>query len=91
MNHECAKVLLPLLGAEGRGEGGIAVHGSWKETGLVRARREPLPTSLARTPMSRILLSRGLARIAGRLAAVGNQVQLGAGAGFEFRRRFRAG
>jgi hypothetical protein len=29
MNDECAKVLLPLLRGEGRGEGGIAVHGSW--------------------------------------------------------------
>ena len=32
MNDECAQVLLPLLGGEGRGEGGIAVHGSWKES-----------------------------------------------------------
>ena len=35
MNDECAQVLLPLLGGEGRGEGGIAVHGSWKETNFL--------------------------------------------------------
>src|SRR5579864_2602742 len=30
MNDECAKTLLPLLGGEGRGEGGLSVRGSWK-------------------------------------------------------------
>ena len=50
MNDECAQMLLPLLGGEGRafaapkrlrprrrGEGGITVHGSWRASFLFRA------------------------------------------------------
>ena len=48
MNDECAKVLLPLLGGEGRGEGGIAVHGSWKASFRYRACIETMNAECAK-------------------------------------------